>query len=405
MKSEECINTIKDRLLALINSGQLKAKYRASESTFSFYFNDIDLGERPLLTLRLADHNPTYQNYVNRNLTPPSEGYNVNMSIEFFKPKFKPNGRIKRNRLNADVNVPQDVHGVVPFFVNSYEYIPEKLEEADIEKIYDAILSWIYGGLNAEYIDPFANTSKEAKTQSRISNITWNIAHNISVDKDGNYVSANGWGADFVSESMINKKLNCNRNMNKKLIRLTESDLHRIVRESVNKVLNEIGDTKRGQNLIGQVAARAMHRGDYQTMFDALDRRSKEDDTNFIHGHNDRLDVINNPDTSSKEGRRARLKMQNNYEVADMEDMDAIGRKFINFIEKHGGGVMMQTIADYESGNQTGRPESGFPAVLEVFEDEVLGYDCSPKIKTALKRAYTQWWHYAQDELMPDEEY
>ena len=29
------------------------------------------------------------------------------------------------------------------------------------------------------------------------------------------------------------------RNMNKKLIRLTESDLHRIVRESVNKVLNE----------------------------------------------------------------------------------------------------------------------------------------------------------------------
>ena len=28
--------------------------------------------------------------------------------------------------------------------------------------------------------------------------------------------------------------------MNKKLIRLTESDLHRIVKESVNKVLNEI---------------------------------------------------------------------------------------------------------------------------------------------------------------------
>ena len=28
--------------------------------------------------------------------------------------------------------------------------------------------------------------------------------------------------------------------MNKKLIRLTESDLHRIVRESVNKVLNEV---------------------------------------------------------------------------------------------------------------------------------------------------------------------
>ena len=32
--------------------------------------------------------------------------------------------------------------------------------------------------------------------------------------------------------------------MNKKLIRLTESDLHRIVKESVNRILNESNDTK-----------------------------------------------------------------------------------------------------------------------------------------------------------------
>ena len=31
--------------------------------------------------------------------------------------------------------------------------------------------------------------------------------------------------------------------MNKKLIRLTESDLHRIVKESVNKILTEVLDT------------------------------------------------------------------------------------------------------------------------------------------------------------------
>ena len=36
-----------------------------------------------------------------------------------------------------------------------------------------------------------------------------------------------------------NKVYNNNTKMNKKLIRLTESDLHRIVKESVNKVLNE----------------------------------------------------------------------------------------------------------------------------------------------------------------------
>ena len=51
--------------------------------------------------------------------------------------------------------------------------------------------------------------------------------------------------------------------MNKKLIRLTESDLHRIVRESVNKVLNEIGDTKRGQYHLGRASMRRFNMGDY----------------------------------------------------------------------------------------------------------------------------------------------
>ena len=45
-------------------------------------------------------------------------------------------------------------------------------------------------------------------------------------------------------------------NMNKKLIRLTESDLHNIVKESVNRVLNEIGDTPKGQFALGAVFAR-----------------------------------------------------------------------------------------------------------------------------------------------------
>ena len=139
MTSEECITIIKDRLLNLINSGQLKATFRPSDSTFSFYYNDIDIGERPLLTLRLANHNPQYQHYIHPELTPPSEGYNMNISIEFYKPKLKRNGRIKRNRINPNVTVPEDIHGVVPFVVNSYEYIPEKLDEEDIDKIYENI--------------------------------------------------------------------------------------------------------------------------------------------------------------------------------------------------------------------------------------------------------------------------
>ena len=45
--------------------------------------------------------------------------------------------------------------------------------------------------------------------------------------------------------------------MNKKLIRLTEQDLHRIVKESVNRVLNEINDystyTNENDPHIGQI--------------------------------------------------------------------------------------------------------------------------------------------------------
>ena len=41
------------------------------------------------------------------------------------------------------------------------------------------------------------------------------------------------------------------------VIRLTENDLHKIVKESVNKIINEIGDTEKGQDALGQVRGRA----------------------------------------------------------------------------------------------------------------------------------------------------
>ncbi len=41
----------------------------------------------------------------------------------------------------------------------------------------------------------------------------------------------------------------------KKTIRLSESDLHRVIKESVKRALNEIGDTNRGQYMLGRLAA------------------------------------------------------------------------------------------------------------------------------------------------------
>ena len=243
MTSEECVDIIKNGLIDLIDGGQLKATYNQSNSTISFYVNDISIDKRPLLTLRVSDHRPAYQNYIHTDLTPPSPEENTNVSIEFYKPKYREDGRLIKNKIKPKVNVPQDINGVIPFIVNSYSYTPRLLEKSDVEEIYNAILNWINGGLNAKYIDPFANTYKKANPQTKIANIKWNISHNMSVDNNGNYVSAKGWGADYVSESNDIYKYNqnnCNRNMrNKQVVRLTESDLHRIVKESVNKVLKE----------------------------------------------------------------------------------------------------------------------------------------------------------------------
>ena len=50
----------------------------------------------------------------------------------------------------------------------------------------------------------------------------------------------------------------------KKLVRLTESDLHKIVNESIKKIMiNELGNTPNGQQMLGRDSGRAYSRGDY----------------------------------------------------------------------------------------------------------------------------------------------
>ena len=61
------------------------------------------------------------------------------------------------------------------------------------------------------------------------------------------------------------------KNMNKKLIRLTESDLHKIVKEAINKILNEVGDTEDGQHLLGRLAAKKSTSGDLDGYYDVSD--------------------------------------------------------------------------------------------------------------------------------------
>jgi hypothetical protein len=58
-------------------------------------------------------------------------------------------------------------------------------------------------------------------------------------ERKNQYEGSLGDDATYTLYQIANNRLNCNTNMNKKLIRLTENDLHKIVKESVNSVLKE----------------------------------------------------------------------------------------------------------------------------------------------------------------------
>ena len=61
----------------------------------------------------------------------------------------------------------------------------------------------------------------------------------------------------------------------RQIYRITESDLHRIIAESVNTVLNEVGETEDGQYLLGRLAGRKASRGDYNG-FSSIEDYAKE---------------------------------------------------------------------------------------------------------------------------------
>lgn len=191
----------------------------------------------------------------------------------------------------------------------------------------------------------------------------------------------------------------------KQTIKLSESELKRVIAESVKRVLKESGNTKRGSYLMGRAGKRNLIRGDISNFIDKRDKASNKDA--FNQGMEDQTAYgINLKDPSRDRTwdmqNNSRLKF--NYNTYKMEDMDELGRKFIDFIEKYDGGALMQTVVDYESGNQTGKKESPLKEIIPYFEEEVLGYDCTPDMIDAIRRAYNQWWFYAEDLLMPYDE-
>ena len=93
----------------------------------------------------------------------------------------------------------------------------------------------------------------------------------------------------------------------KQRIRLTESDLHRIVKEAVNKVLNEIGDTERGQYALGALAKRKQQRGEtFDNNYDGYDYDGVFNDSDVKQYARNRQNYVRNTD-------RTRQNMRNSF--------------------------------------------------------------------------------------------
>ena len=160
----------------------------------------------------------------------------------------------------------------------------------------------------------------------------------------------------------------------KQMIRLTEGQLHRIINESVRKVINEIGDTKRGSYMMGRAAGR---NADIIDDFFTLDAKSNRASYpgEFRKGYYDQEQYDN-----MARGMKAY------YDIDRMNDMDNLGKKFITFIKFYQGGRLMQLIDDYESENKSPVEE-----LIHEYEKNGLGYKCTKEMKNILEYAYKRW--------------
>ena len=222
------VNCLKQGFQRYIRYKKINATIDCGDNYVSFYVKGVN-GKQYLA--RGSNHHLKMQHLADKD--EPWNGDNI--SVVFITPSSPQDTRI-RGRVRQN-----HYGGIKPFSVTTYQYDNTILNESDLRQIFYAITVFLNG---KGYTDPFAKTPKAAKVIPRNANIKPykepSPARNISVDKDGNYVSANAWGADYVSE---NKQYNTNRNMNKKVIRLTEADLHKIVKESVQRIVSEASAT------------------------------------------------------------------------------------------------------------------------------------------------------------------
>lgn len=164
------------------------------------------------------------------------------------------------------------------------------------------------------------------------------------------------------------------------MIRLTENKLKQIIRESVKSVLNEVGDSKRGRFMLGRVLARAQERGDLDTIKNVNDRVDTKD-IGVKFNHKDPLHVgYMNQSHGIKPST-----IKANYDAYKEADLDELKDEFNQFSDEYR--------------NVYGDFDVPLEDIIHDFEEQVLGYKCTPEMIDVLtpKPFPHEWWESPQE--------
>ncbi len=217
------IEKIKNALKAEIDSGRLNGTYSESDKTISLYIYKTETETDPLLSFRVTDHRPIMQKYIRPGAPRPSTQDNTNMSVEFYIPRYEPDGTKKQNKFRNNVVSPITIEKVKPFSISSFNYDSRILEQGDDDCILKSIIDWLHNSRgNYPYKDPFENTPKAANVLTKTAKVK----------------ISSGEGGVPVTEIVHNNK-----------VKLTESQLRRIIQESLIESLGILEEGKLGRAL------------------------------------------------------------------------------------------------------------------------------------------------------------
>jgi hypothetical protein len=166
---------------------------------------------------------------------------------------------------------------------------------------------------------------------------------------------------------------------------LLENRLKHIIQESVKSALNEIGDTHRGQYMLGRVNNRVRRKRSDNKKYQAMtaERMKPEYLDDFYNGRDDeRSGNINN--------------IKYHYELARKEDDLNLSGKFFDWFQDNED--IYQKLLNSNDNNFN----STLMDIIHIYEKEVLGYQLRTRQIKAVRKRMMAWWLFHKTMHKPE---